>query len=163
MEVIYDKPPIYDKVAAAFNIKDDSTVIFTYGNKLFVPGGRRLVLDKPLMRHEETHARQQKITGIEEWWERFLVDPAFRLSQELEAYREQYRAMASLPLGTVVGYLEHICADLSGEMYGNMLTADEAKAVITEGIVLKRPKVGGANNARKSNKLKRQNKKRGRR
>ena len=163
MEIIYEKPPIYDKVAAAFNIKDNRGVVFTYGNKLFVPGGERIVLDKPLIKHEEVHARQQKEIGIDEWWEQFLVDPAFRLSQELEAYREQYRAMAALPFETRAGYLNHIAGDLSGDMYGSMLTMDEAIAVITEGIVLKRPKVGGANNARKANKLKRQNRKRGRR
>lgn len=163
MEIVYSNPPNYDEVAAAFDIKDNRGVVFTYGNKLYVPGGRRVQIDMPLMKHEEVHAHQQKKMGIEEWWERFLEDPAFRLSQELEAYREQYRNMASLPLEHRIGYLDHIAADLAGAMYGNLLTKDEAKAVITEGIILKHTKPGSPKpDARRLKKRQRQNRKKGR-
>lgn len=163
MEIVYAKPPNYEKVAEAFNIRDNSGIVFTYGNKLYVPGGEKISIDKPLMKHEEVHARQQRDIGIEEWWERFLVDPGFRLSQELEAYREQYRAMAGLPLEHRIGYLDHIAADLSGVMYGNLLTKEEAKAVITKDIILKFSKPSTKSiDPRKLKKRQRQNRKKGR-
>lgn len=163
MKIIYDYPPNYEQIKDAFSIEHNPGVIFTYGDALYVPGGERIPIDKPLMKHEETHARQQKKIGIDEWWDQFLGDRNFRLSQELEAYREQYRAMAGIPLEKRIGYLDHICKSLSGAMYGNMLTYDEAKAVITEGIVLKnvKPRRHGST-LRKMRKAQRQNKKRGR-
>lgn len=163
MEIVYAKPPNYDMVAKAFNIEDMGGVIFTYGNKLYVPGGEKIHIDKPLMRHEETHARQQKKMGIDLWWEQFLGDRNFRLSQELEAYREQYRAMAGLPLEARIGYLDHIAGDLSGKMYGNLMTKEEAKAVITEGIILKHTKPSSPKaDPRRAKKRQRQNRKKGR-
>jgi len=164
MEIVYTYPPNYKKIAAAFNITSHENVIFTYGNQLFVPAGERIVIDKPLMKHEETHARQQRDMGVEEWWERFLEEPGFRFQQELEAYRQQYRAMAGLPLEQRLGYLDHISNDLSGEIYGNMVTFDEAKAAITEGIILKHTKPGKPqHDARRAKKRTCQNRKKGRR
>lgn len=164
MEIVYAKPPNYERIAEAFDIENSPGVIFTYGNKLYVPAGERLKIDKPLMKHEETHARQQKAMGIDAWWDNFLNDRNFRLSQELEAYREQYRAMADIPLEQRIGYLDHICKDLSGAMYGNILSYDEAKAVITEGIVLK-PTIKArkrGTDLQKLRKRQRQNRKKGR-
>jgi hypothetical protein len=163
MEIVYSAPPNYDEVAKAFDIKDNQGVVFTYGNKLYVPGGKRIIIDKPLMRHEETHAHQQKHMGVTEWWEKFLADPAFRLQQELEAYREQYRHMAALPLNERLSYLDHISKDLAGAMYGNLLTEAEAKDVITKGIILKHTKPGRPTpDDRRLKKQQRQNRKKGR-
>lgn len=167
MEIVYAKPPNYERVASAFNLEDHPGVIFTYGNKIYVPAGDKLKIDKPLMRHEETHARQQRDIGIEEWWDKFITEPEFRLSQELEAYREQYRNMADLDAPSRMGYLNHICSDLSGEMYGNIMTHEEARVAITDGIVLKHPRLGGrggarGSNVRKAKKVARQNRKKGR-
>lgn len=163
MEIVYTYPPNYKQIARAFKIKDHQNVIFTYGNQLFVPAGERIVIDKPLMKHEETHARQQRDMGVKEWWSKFLEDPAFRFQQELEAYRNQYRAMAGLPLADRLGYLDHISNDLSGEIYGNLMTFDEAKTAITDGIILKHTKPGkpGAD-PRRLKKRQRQNRKKGR-
>lgn len=163
MKIVYTYPPNYEDIAQAFNITNNKGVIFTYGDTLYVPGGQRISIDKPLMKHEETHARQQKAMGVETWWGRFLADPEFRLSQELEAYREQYKAMGSIPFHERGGYLQHIANDLGGEIYGNIMTPEEALMVITEGIT-----VGGTNmirsslKARKAKKKQRQNRKRGR-
>lgn len=162
MNIIYDYPPNYKKIADTFNIKDNEGVIFTYGNDLYVPDGERILIDKPLIKHEKVHARQQKKIGIGLWWERFLEDADFRFTQELEAYREQYRAMAGLTLQQRLGYLDHIASDLSGEMYGNLMTKDEAVAAITEGIILKGTKVAKHKNIRKLKKRERQNRKKGR-
>lgn len=161
MQIIYGEyPPNYKAIAKTFGIKNSGGIVFTYGNKLFVPSGQKP--DTQLMRHEETHERQQTAMGIEEWWDRYLVDPGFRFMQELEAYRNQYRSMASLPLHHRVGYLNHVATDLAGPMYGNLLTLEEAKTEITRDIILKHTGSGGKD-IRKLKKLKRQNRKKGRR
>jgi hypothetical protein len=164
MKIVYDYPPNYERIKDAFSIEGNPGVIFTYGDTLYVPGGERISIDKPLQRHEETHSRQQKKMGIDEWWDMFLSDRNFRLSQELEAYREQYRAMAGMPAHQVAGYLTHISRSLSGEMYGNLMTEQEAVQVITQGInhkTVKRP--GSGLLARKRKKAQRQNRKKARR
>lgn len=160
MEIIYgEHPPNYKAIAKAFGIKNSGGIVFTYGDKLFVPSGQNP--DKHLMRHEETHARQQAVVGVEEWWKRYLVDPNFRFMEELEAYRNQYRSMASLSLEQRIGYLDHIATDLCGPMYGNLLTKEEAKAAITKDIILKH--IGSTRkDPRKLKKQQRQNRKKGR-
>lgn len=159
MKIITGYPPNYEAISEAFDIKDNDGVVFTYGNKLFVPSGNKI--DKPLMKHEETHARQQANIGVEEWWDRYLEDVGFRFSEELEAYRNQYRAMANLPLEIRIGYLNHCATDLAGPIYGNLVSKEEAMAAITKDIILKRIQPGGKN-IRKLKKLKRQNRKKGR-
>lgn len=160
MLIIYGEyPPNYKKIAKTFDIKDKPGVVFTYGHKLYIPSGNEP--DKYLLKHEETHERQQLAMGITEWWDRYLVDPGFRFMQELEAYRNQYRSMGTLPLVQRIGYLNHIATDLSGAMYGNLVTKDEAKAEITKDIILKKIH-SGTKNTRKAKKLKKQNRKKGR-
>jgi len=74
-----------------------------------------------LIAHEETHIRQQKnkLLGLV-WWTRYVFSKKFRLSQELEAYRSQYKVSGD-PM-----VLHQIAKDLSGELYGNLISYDEA-------------------------------------
>lgn len=162
VRIVYDYPPNYDVLKKVFNLEGHENVVFTYGDELYVPSGAKTKLDKPLLAHEEVHSRQQREIGIQWWWDRFLSEPTFRLSQELEAYREQYKAMSGMTAQKRWGYLTHIATDLSSEIYGNVITFEEAVKVITEGIKFKRPGVG-TNLQRKIKKLARQNKKKGRR
>ncbi len=162
MEIVKGEyPPNYKAIAKAFKIKDKKGVVFTYGDELFVPSGG--TPDKYLLRHEETHQRQQNAMGVEVWWELYLKDPEFRYNQELEAYRNQYKSMGDLPIEARMSYLEHISTDLAGPIYGNLMTVAEARAVITDGIVPKRPGSFKSNNLRKAKKRQRQNRKKGRR
>lgn len=161
MQIIYGEyPPNYKDIAKAFKIKGRNTIVFTYGNTLYIPSGNKP--DKHLMEHEETHARQQLEMGVDEWWDRYLVDPGFRFMQELEAYRNQYRSMNVLPLDARLGYLNHIATDLAGPMYGDLMTVEEAKAEITKDIILKQPRTAHSKNVRKLKKRERQNRKKGR-
>lgn len=137
MNIAYEYPPNYEIVKKAFNLGDHENVVFTYGDTLYVPQGKKTKIDKPLMAHEETHARQQSQMTPQWWWDEFLSNPKFRLEQELEAYREQYKAMQNLPAQKRAGYLTHIATDLSSEIYGKLLTFEQAVAVITEGIKFK--------------------------
>ena len=163
MKIVYDYPPNYDQITKVFKIADNENVIFTYGDTLYVPRGEGTHLDKPLIKHEETHARQQKVMGVDAWWERFLEDNIFRMSQEIEAYRNQYAAMGDLPLQERQAYVTHIAKDLSGEIYGNLMTFEEAVKVICQDIKFKKRLFGRSSlAARKAKKAARQNRKKGR-
>lgn len=155
-------PPNYKAIAEVFNIENYDGIVFTYGDDLYVPGGKSVPLDRHLMIHEETHQHQQNSMGVENWWDKYLVDVSFRFGQELEAYRNQYKSMNTLPLNVRLDYLDHLARDLSGPMYGNIMTKDEAKAYITEGIILKHPKTKAGQKIRKLKKRARQNRKKGR-
>lgn len=158
MNIVYDYPPNYIAITKAFNIKGKTGIVFTYGDTLYVPGGPDVEIDKHLMRHEETHTRQQEPIGADVWWQEYLKDEVFRFEQELEAYRNQYRSMGQLSLEQRLRYLDHIASDLSGAMYGNLLTKQEAVAAITDGIILKQSSAA----SRKAKKRARQNRKKGR-
>lgn len=161
MKIVYEYPPNYDVLKKVFNLGDHENVIFTYGDTLYVPQGEKTKLDKPLMKHEEKHSEQQLAIGASWWWDRFLSEPQFRLEQELEAYREQYKAMGGMTPQKRAGYLTHIATDLSSDIYGNLMNFEQAVQVITEGIVHKKPSaLSGA--ARKARKIARQNRKKGR-
>lgn len=125
----HDKPPNYERIRAVFDVRP--TTIFTYGNTIYVPGGGEL--DYPLRMHERTHVLQQAAFpgGPEMWWNRYLDDPAFRLEQELEAYRNQYRAMSRSERERNI---RRIAGDLSSPLYGNVVTFDEAKMLIRNGL-----------------------------
>lgn len=166
MEIIYGEyPPNYAEIAKVFKIKDNPGIVFTYGYKLYVPAGKIVEVDKHLLAHEKIHALRQTEMGVEEWWKKYLEDSSFRLVQEVEAYRQQYRSMWSLPISQRAGYLNHIVKDLSGTMYGNVVTPEQALQLITDGITLKRrfPAIANTSKAiRKLKKRKRQNRKKGR-
>lgn len=133
MKIVKAHPPNYEQIIAAIPaVKSNSGIIFTYGDTLYVPSG----VDIPdhLMAHEETHTVQQEAIGINEWWEQYLADPAFRLKQEVEAYRKQYRVLCqNYPRHARRFVLLHITADLAGSMYGGIVNKDEAKKLITGG------------------------------
>jgi hypothetical protein len=86
-----------------------------------------------LVPHEETHVRQQKnYLGGMIWWFKYSISKKFRYEQELEAYRFQYKFIC----GKVKDrnkrsfYLNHMVSDLSGKMYGNLVTSEVAKEQI---------------------------------
>jgi len=129
MKIVIAYPPNYEEICQRFDIRNRKTIIFAYGDKLYNPGGGHI--DESLMVHEETHERQQKAIGIEEWWKRYLADDDFRLSQEVEAYRNQYehaKKILSRPARRAL--LKHIINDLSGKMYGNIISAEEAERLV---------------------------------
>jgi len=160
MKIVHDYPPNYKIIKKAFNLNKHENVVFTYGDTLYVPQGEQTVIDKYLMRHEETHARQQGQMTPQWWWDEFMSNPKFRLEQELEAYREQYKAMQDLSPEQKAGYLTHIAKDLSSEIYGNLLSFEQAVDVITEGIKPPSRFAGLRNKA--ARKRARQNRKKGR-
>lgn len=115
------KPPNYEAIVAAIG-RPPETAVYAWGGTIYVPYEP---LPHELYAHELVHFRQQEeLGGPEAWWERYLADPAFRLEQEIEAYRAQ---IASHPNRAARrACLRDVAADLAGPMYGRILSKDRA-------------------------------------
>jgi len=87
IEVKYSKeiPAIYYKCRQKFGVVWHQGIIITYGDTVYC----KVDISPDLKVHEETHIRQQAVMGKDLWWEKYLSDKKFRLSQEVEAYRNQ--------------------------------------------------------------------------
>ncbi|HEC32912.1 MAG TPA: hypothetical protein ENI63_01470 [Candidatus Kaiserbacteria bacterium] len=128
MKIVYKYPPNIEKIRAVFPLHKG--IIFTYGDTLYNPD--RGKIDEALMKHEETHTRQQG-DDIDGWWEKYFVDVDFRMKQELEAYQNQYKyAVENYSRNMRRVLLKVISKDLSSAMYGNIISEEEAKGAIKE-------------------------------
>lgn len=125
----YEKPPIYEACVKAFGIDWDNGVIFTYGDTIHC----KYRVGKQKVSHERVHIKQQAKYGVEAWWARYLIDPDFRLSQEIEAYRAELDWINTNIKGIVErgARLQGIIIDLSSSMYGNIVTREEALNLLT--------------------------------
>lgn len=126
MKIVKSNPPNYDKIAKKFDLTE--SVVFTYGDKLYVPNGEEIPLH--LMVHEEVHEEQQG-DDPEAWWDRYLEDPDFRLQQEVEAYRKQYKVVRKITTKKqATDFLNRVAKDLSGKIYGNVVDYKTARQLI---------------------------------
>lgn len=121
-------PPNIDDIKKVLNI--GKNVIFTFGNTIYNPSGGDI--DLPLMAHEQTHSIQQENIGPEEWWKKYLSDNNFRLEQELQAYKIQYKYYCNVIKDRNARYkfLNRIASDLSSEVYGNLISKSDALSKI---------------------------------
>lgn len=130
MKVVYTFPPNYDEICRRIpGVKMRQNVIFTYGDTIYNPG--RGQIPDHLLAHEEVHSIEQKIMGVTEWWDNYLKNPEFRLQEELQAYRAQYRVLARYSRNIRKAILFKISADLAGPIYGRIISKDEARKLIT--------------------------------
>lgn len=127
-------PPNHEKICAAFaGVRDHKGAIFTYGDKIYAPNlAEESSLAAHHIVHESVHQRQQAaIGGPEVWWDNFIADPNFRAQQELEAYRAQYNFVKNIHGGRVLeDFLFQLSCDLSGPMYGNLMSYGRAESNI---------------------------------
>ena len=128
VKISQQKPPqwILDEVKEKWGVIWDSGVIFTYGKIISTSGGE---MTEDLLAHETHHTKQQEnFGGKDKWWREYLDNPEFRLEQELECYQRQYQWLIKNEKNKqqVFHFLMHYATSLSGEMYGNLLTQQEA-------------------------------------
>lgn len=130
MKIMQQFPPNYAAICSRFPaVRLMPGIIFAYGDRVYNPSGNEL--PDHVIVHESVHFEQQKESGPATWWARYLQDNEFRLSQEVEAYQAQYRYLcATSDRGHRRRILKKIIHDLSGAMYGKMLTKKEAEALI---------------------------------
>lgn len=129
MKIVSGYPPNIEKIKKAFPIRP--TTSFTYGDTIYIPSGKsRTELDDSFIAHEEIHEKQQG-ADPEEWWDRYFADNKFRFEQELEAYQAQYKFFAKgKDRNKSFLYLHKIAGDLSGDLYGNIVSYEKAKKLI---------------------------------
>lgn len=127
---IVDYPPegIYEKCRELWGVDFDRGTVFTYGDTIH----SKRPLTEDLIQHELTHVRQQTAIGKEKWWDEYFSDDHFRYTQELEAYRAQYKWVRDnvKDRNIQARLLDSYARLLSGEMYGNIMTWNEAVSVI---------------------------------
>lgn len=135
MIIKIEYPPNIEQIRKVFEIPYEAC--FTYGDVLYNPNGGEV--DTALMKHEETHARQQKEIGVDKWWKLYLAYRDFRASQEVEAYQNQYKEQKkhTKDRNELNRYLTRLAKDLSSEMYGKVMTTTEARQVIRSVIPIK--------------------------
>lgn len=130
MKIINEYPPNYEAICEAIpDVTDQKGVVFTYGDTIYNPYGGEV--QDHLELHESIHEAQQAMIGVENWWNKYLVDKKFRLEQETEAYRAQYQfVFKKYGRAVATNFLREIASDLSGGMYGNVLDRKQARKAI---------------------------------
>lgn len=142
MEILAEKPPLYDEIEKRFPTANVKDAIFAWGDRIYNLDGRPL--SQALLAHEAVHCQRQVEHGMLEggqklpleravalWWRRYLYDDAFRLEEEVIAHAVEYRVAA-------IGKNRHhrrallkaIAARLSGPLYGNLISPEGAKVRI---------------------------------
>lgn len=110
-------------------------VVFTYGDKIFVPSGKQLT--HSLKVHEAVHSIRQQELGVDFWWDRYLTDWRFRYNEELVAHQAEYRDLLR-------GYpnrnqrrmaLKMVAQRLASPLYGGTGGWKQAADDILEGVV----------------------------
>lgn len=133
MKIIVGYPPNYLEICAALPaVKTSPRAIFTYGNKIYNPGGGKI--PQELETHERTHSERQAKIGVKNWWNHYLRDSRFRFDEELLAYQAQYEATYNYHKKVRRIILNAIAKDLSGPLYGRLVgNRAEARKLITKG------------------------------
>ncbi len=135
-KVHHTPPPkdLYTRCQEAFGdrVNWEKGTVFTYGTDIYT----KYELDKPLFSHEFMHVCQQMSFegGPEAWWKAYFESDDFRLNQELECYQIQYHESKKFikDKNQLFRYLRQLAILLSGPMYGNLLSTDEAMKLIKQ-------------------------------
>lgn len=132
MRVIVGKPPLWEAIDSTFHVAG-KPVIFSWGPVIFNPMG--VSISRELMAHEAIHGERQgdDEAGILRWWDRYILDPAFRLAEELPAHQAEYRAYCKRHGSGRDKFLRGVAERLASPLYGNLLTSAAASRSIIEG------------------------------
>ena len=127
MKVVTLFPPNYRRINDAFNVRG-KPVLFAYGDTIYNPS--RMKIPPQLLVHEAVHGRQQESMGTEKWWDSYIRDPGFRLVQEIEAHRAEYRDVCERGQRSYEA-LEAIATRLASPLYGGLISIYDARATIS--------------------------------
>jgi hypothetical protein len=97
MEIKFSTIPpdgIYERAREIFGVDFNKGVVFTVGDTIH----SKDPIPAHLYEHEKIHVFQQLgyTGGTEAWWEKYFEDVDFRYSQEVEAYKAQYRYFCTI-------------------------------------------------------------------
>jgi len=133
-QVLYELPPNYEQICQAIPaVRKNKAIVFVYAPHIYSPAGIELRPD--LKAHEEVHVKRQDDPAA--WWDKYLVDKDFRLREELVAYQAQYKYMVEhYDRAKRRAILLSIAKDLSGQMYGGIISKQQAIRLIKNGETL---------------------------
>lgn len=130
MKFIQEKPPIWDKIVERFpGLQWETGFAIAYGDTIYAT----YKLRPDVAVHESVHIEQQAHMDKDAWWDKYLYDVNFRAMMEEPAYRAQAKFIReSVPDKNQRHKLIHLIAqDLSGAMYGNMMTYSDALKLLS--------------------------------
>lgn len=116
--------PLYTEYEKYFKLNEGT--IFAFDNKIYTTND----LPEDYIEHEKVHLRQQNNIGCDNWVALYMRNKEFRLKQELEAYRYQLSVIKDKNKRSKAK--TEFAKILSSEMYGNMVTEEEAKELLKE-------------------------------
>lgn len=122
MKFKHTKPAIFEECQKRFGVSWDEVVI-TYGDTVY----SKYPISDDLKVHEAVHIDQQLAMGVEEWWGKYFEDSAFRLSQEIPAYKAQLEYIKEHYARPERRRLEKHIYKSMATVYGDMCTKEEAK------------------------------------
>jgi hypothetical protein len=130
MRPVIAEPPLYPEILAAFPAAKSMRPVFAWGHTIYNPHG--IEITPELRVHEGIHGQRQG-DNPEEWWRRYMVDPAFRLMEELLAHATEYRAYCDRPdfdRNRRRLVLRSIAQRLASPLYGSLISVADAKIAI---------------------------------
>lgn len=132
MKVVVGYPKNWEKIKSHFNIPEDKPFILTVGDTLYNP--HNLTLDKSYLVHEEVHSKRQLKMGVDKYLKQYIYDKEFRLQEELAGFRAQFQYCVD-NIYNLHKWTNQLAQELSSPEYGNLVSFEEAKKLIGEGIL----------------------------
>lgn len=133
-QIIHEKPPRFEEISKLFGVTEKDIIFYSYGDDIYSPTGK--VPSDDLLVHEATHAEQQAHdkTGAKLWWERFLIDPEWRVQQEAEAFGEQLKWIRRKQhdRNALARAVHQMASSLSSPMYGSAISYTDAMVLIKD-------------------------------
>lgn len=129
VRLIDDMPWFFPILKLFFPAIDADTVAITIGNRIYC----RQDLATDVLMHELTHCEQQRFSLVYGafWCLWYLFSKRFRLEAEIEAYRTQYDSLIYFKGKQYADErLQAMARDLSGPMYGRIITFSDALKAI---------------------------------
>lgn len=87
----HEFPPNYDAIAAAFDLKGQKPV-FAYAPDVYDP--HRNGVPPEIIAHEQVHIKRQGDFPAQ-WWEQYIADENFRVTEELMSHVAEYYVLAN--------------------------------------------------------------------
>lgn len=130
MRIVHAYPPLIEEIDAAFHVRGKA-ILFAWGDVIFNPAEVPVPIE--LHEHEQVHGLRQG-SNVEEWWRRYIADPAFRLEEELPAHVAEFNSLCEQQRPRWVSernmrrtLAAHVARKLSAPLYGRLVTFEAAK------------------------------------
>lgn len=128
MKTNHTIPPVFYKLKEKFGVEWGNIIIAHYPDIY-------CAVDIPEQKyvHEKVHLDRQKVMGVGEWWGKYLSDEAFRLNEEVLAYRVEAEWIKNniATRNERRHLLNIIYSDLASYVYGNIISESESKKLLT--------------------------------